>query len=795
MAVRSLLGYIARCLYALLLVAIGLVLGYGGWHLLRLGGSPYYLAAGIVLVASGGLVLIGDRRGARLYGAFLIATLAWAIWEAGFDGWGLAARLIAPALLGIGFLFRARHREPEAVASGFRLSQWRGPGIGVAGALLVGMAAHAIGPADYADPLYQIGMDAAVPAPHATAGSPQASAGDWQHYGNDIGGSRYSGLDQLTPATVGGLKPAWQVDVGPPPGGGKANLEVTPLKVGNALYACTGYNDVLSIDAETGHINWRFRSGIALAGRPSGTCRGVAYFQVPGATGPCATRIITNTIDARLIALDAASGRLCPGFGTNGQTDLTIGMGAVDKGYYVSSAPTIVRGKIVLGGRVSDGEHWGGPSGVIRAYDAVTGKFAWAFDMGRPDDHGEPPPGKTYTRSTPNSWAPMSADPALGLVYAPIGNAAPDYFGAQRRPFDELYSSAVIALDVETGALKWSFQTTHHDLWDYDVASQPTLIDIPTAQGVQHALVQPTKRGEIFLLDRATGKPLTTVEERGVAQDGRMPDDRVSYSHPFSDGLPALGGARWRERDMWGLTPIDQLWCRITFKQARYGGTMTPPGITPGIADPGHLGAVNWGGVSVDPLRSLLIVNSSRVGDVVLLIPHKRADAHGSGPGVQGSPGAVAAQDGTPYAAQVKPFVSPLGMPCNEPPYGRITAIDLRSHKLVWTRPLGTARDSGPNGIASLLPIPVGVPNAGGSITTAGGLIFIAATRERTIRALDLRTGAERWSASLPAVGQATPMTYWSDRSKRQFVVIAAGGNVVPGSRAGDAIIAYALPR
>lgn len=667
-------------------------------------------------------------------------------------------------------------------------------------AVVVGAAAHAIGPHDYPDPLYEAGVANGAPhtAGRATTAPAIALVGDWLNYGNDVGGSRFSGLDQLTPETVGKLQVAWQVHTGPAPKGAKGSLEVTPLKVGDSVYVCTGYNDVISLDAETGHVNWRFRSGNDLTGRPSAACRGVAFYQVPDASGLCAQRIITNTIDARLIALDAASGRPCPDFGTNGQTDLTTGMGKVQKGYYyVSSAPTVVRGKIVLGGWVSDGQYWGEPSGVIRAYDATTGQFAWAFDMGRPNDHGQPAPGETYTHSTPNSWAPMSADPELGLVYAPTGNATPDYYGAQRRAFDDRYSSSVVALDADTGTVRWSFQTSHHDLWDYDIASQPTLVDIPTAGGVQRALVQPTKRGEIFLLDRTNGRPLATVDEKPVPQAGKAPGERLSPTQPFSVGMPSFRGPRWRERDMWGVTPLDQLWCRIKFKEARYEGTMTPPGLTPNISYPGYLGGVDWGGVSIDRDRDLLIVNSNRVGNYDKLIPRAQADAMGIEPvheGGKGDVGGAVAQANTPFAADIRPFLSPLGTPCNEPPYGLITAVDLRTHKVVWSHPLGTARDSGPFGIPSMLPIGMGVPNAGGSITTRGGLIFIAATQERTFRAFDVRTGKQVWSARLPAGGQATPMTYWSNRSGRQFVLIATGGNASLRSKLGDMLVAYALP-
>jgi len=609
-----------------------------------------------------------------------------------------------------------------------------------------------------------------------------------------MGGTRFSGLDQLNPGNAGKRKEVWPVRLGAAPGGVATSLEVTPLKVGDALYVCTGYSDVLSLNPETGAVNWRFRAKANMTNLPMAACRGVAYYRAPGLSGLCAERIITNTVDARLIALDALTGARCQDFGANGETSLQAGLTPSPPGYYYpSSAPTIVRGKIVLGGQVRDVQYWGEPSGVIRAYDIITGKLAWAFDMGRPGEHGEPPAGQVYTHSTPNSWAPMSADETLGLVYAPTGNAAPDYFGGYRRPFDEKYASAVVALDAETGDPRWVFQTTHHDLWDYDVPSQPTLVDLSGPGGVQHALIQPTKRGEIFLLDRVTGKPLAAVNEKPAPQDGIAPGERVAPTQPYSDGLPSFVGPRWRERDMWGITPFDQLWCRIKFREARYEGSMTPPGLTPNIEQP--YAALNWGGVSLHPERGLMVVNSDNFAAYDRLVTRREADALGVKPVPAPQIFRGGAQAGTPYAVKILNFLSPLKIPCNAPPYGRLSVVDLKTRKLVWSKPLGAARDSGPWGLRSMLPLTMGLPNIGGSVTTRGGLIFIAAAQEQTFRAIDIGDGKEVWSARLPAGGQATPATYWSPASGRQFVVLAVGGSVTLQTKLGDYLIAYALPR
>jgi quinoprotein glucose dehydrogenase len=788
-----------RRAYALILILIGAVLIAGGAELIMVGGSFYYLLAGLATAASGVLVWRGDRSGRRLYGAMLVATLAWAIWEAGWDGWALNARLLAPFVLGLGFILPpiARglvRKEPRSHWAG-----WPGFAGGLTAATIVGGVAHGL-VSTPPDPLYQAGTTA-PPAETAAAGAADARASDWLHYGNDQGGTRYSALNQITPANVGQLQRAWTVHLGGLPNDGKEKLEVTPLKVGNSLFLCTGYSDMVSIDAETGKVNWRSKAGVNHEDVLSGTCRGVAYYEVPGATGACARRVITASVDGRLIAVDADDGKPCQDFGTNGQTSLMTGLGPSGPGYYmVTSAPAVVRGKLVLGGWVLDGQYWGEPSGVIRAYDARTGKFAWAFDVGRPDDHGEPPAGQHYTRSTPNSWAPMSADDALGLVYVPTGNSVPDYYGGMRRPFDDRYSSSVLALDAETGAVRWSFQTAHHDLWDHDVASQPTLVDIRGPHGLEHALIQPTKRGEIFVLDRRTGKPLRTVEERPVPQGGIAPGERLSPTQPFSTGLPSFRGADLRESDMWGVTPLDQLYCRILFKRARYDGPATPPGLTkPSVIFPGTMGGVDWGGVTIDRSRNLMFVISTRFAQYIQLIPRSVADARGLKPhtGKESAKHMIGAlpQANTPYAADIGPFMGPLYTPCIKPPYGIFSAVDLTTGKLVWTRPIGTARDAGPLGIPLGLPITMGTPNLGGSVATRSGLVFIGATIDRTFRAIDARSGKELWSASLPGGGNATPLTYWSQSSQRQFVVIAAGGAALLGSKPSDAIAAYALPK
>jgi len=783
-----------RWLFALLLASIGVALAFGGVRLLLLGGSPYYLFTGLLIVASAVLLWRKRRSGASLYGVIFFATLAWSIWEVGFNAWALMPRIGLLLVLGGWLLLPGIRRDLLPPGSPVPLvARLLG---GAALAVLAGWALRSIGPAPPLDPILQTG----VQAPHSAARAPQAApaaVSDWKHYGGDAGGSRFSSASQITTANVDQLEVAWTYRTGPSPPG-YVTFEATPLKVGDTLYLCTGYNDVIAIDADSGREIWRYRAQVETADVFTFTCRGVAYYRVPNATGACAERIYTNTVDARLIALDARDGRPCEGFGAGGALSLLTGMGEVTRGYYyVTSAPTLVRGRVVLGGWVTDGQYWGEPSGVIRAFDAVTGRLAWAFDMGRPDRQGEPAPGEHYTPATPNSWAPMSADEELGLVYAPTGNATPDYYGAQRRSFDDRYSSSVVALDAETGRVRWSFQTVHHDVWDYDVASQPTLVDLPTAQGARKALLQPTKRGDVFVLDRTTGEPLLPVEERPVPQEGAASGERLSKTQPFSTGLPSFRGPDLTERSMWGLTPLDQLWCRIRFREARYEGSFTPPGLQRYVQFPGFFGGLNWGGVSVDRDRHIMVATSNRMANYNRLLARKDVEARGLRARRAGSTefvGGAVPQENTPYGADIQVFFSPLEVPCQQPPYGFLSGVDLRTGQLIWHRPIGTAEDIGPLGMRLGLKIPFGPPSAGGAITTASGLTFVAASQDAYLRAFDTGSGSLLWEGRLPAGGQATPMTYLTS-SGRQMVIIAAGGMGSFKTKMGDYVVAYALPQ
>ena len=504
-------------------------------------------------------------------------------------------------------------------------------------------------------------------------------------------------------------------------------------------------------------------------------------------------------MDARLIEVDAKTGKPCKDFGSDGSVDLLKGIGTTVPGWYGSNVPPmIVRNVIVMGAQVQDGMDEDAPSGVIRGFDAVTGKFLWAWDMGRPDTTAEPGPNETYTRGTPNMWTAAAGDDLLGLVYIPLGNSAVDYFGGNRKDYENQFNSSIVALDVTTGKVAWHFQTVHYDVWDYDLGSQPSLIDFPTDGSTVPALVLPSKQGQIYVLDRRTGKPLTPVEERPVPRTGSVEPDRLSPTQPYS-GYNSLIEPDLKESDMWGATLIDQLFCRIQFRQANYFGPYTPPSVDrPFIEYPSYNGGSDWGSVAVDEKNGVLIANYSDTPNYDELITREEADKRGwkaidelGGPDTGEDEGAV--QKGAPYANIVNAGwkVPWTGLLCKQPPYGGIRAIDLKTGKTLWDHPLGDARNNGPFGLPSYLPITIGTPNNGGPLITAGGLVFVAATTDDMFRAFDIKSGKEVWSTELPAGGQANPMTFKIDG--KQVVAIFAGGHHFMKTKVGDYLEAFAL--
>ncbi|MBG6119857.1 MULTISPECIES: membrane-bound PQQ-dependent dehydrogenase, glucose/quinate/shikimate family [unclassified Sphingobium] len=772
---------------------IGLVLAVGGIWLAVLGGSLYYFLTGVAMLVAGVLLFRGRVTGAWLYIAIFAVTLLWAFWEVGGNAWALVPRVVAPLVLLIATILII----PTLTQTRYR---WRFAGVGAFGAVVLAAILFTfLGTRPRSVAMLPAASSNAMADP-----SGQATGADWPSYGGTGAARRYSALSQINPANVGKLERAWLFHTGDLPSAraeGTYGAETTPLKVGNTLYLCTPKNIMIALDPVTGKERWRFDPQVPDEAIPyTAACRGVVYATTTGASSnaACAARVIEGTLDARLIAVDARTGKPCSDFGTNGQTDTKIGMGKTPPGYVsITSPPTLVKGVLVVGHQILDGQNRWAPSGVIQGFDVVTGKLRWAWDMMHPEWDGYPPAGQEWARGTPNMWTMASGDEQLGLVYLPMGNASADYFSGSRRPQENQFATSLVALDVTTGKPRWRFQAVRKDVWDYDFGAQATLVDY---KGVP-ALVLPSKQGDIYILNRATGRPLTPVGTIKAPGGGVEPAERaktqsVSLWHTLRQ--PDL-----TERDMWGMSPIDQMICRIQFRSASYKGFFTPPtSERHSIEYPGYNGGTDWGGVAVDPARGVIVANYNDMPNYVRLVPRAEANKRGWAPRDQargkigGAEGAGDPQANTPYAINVNagwrlPFT---GMLCKQPPYGGIRAIDMATGKTIWDRPLGTARTNGPFGIPSMLPLTIGTPNNGGSVVTAGGVIFIAAATDNLIRAIDMRTGKTLWQDVLPGGGQATPMVY-QGADGREYLVIMAGGHHFMETPVSDALVAYALPR
>lgn len=771
---------------ALLLGLIGLFLAGGGGWLVTLGGSPFYAALGLGLILCAVLVW-RQRTIARLVYAFLLAaTLGWAFWEVGLDWWPLATRGGLLVLLGLWLL------TPWAVGR----RGWN-TGRTVLALVVIGCVGVA-GAALLRDPHVIEGhwqAQAAAPAPGASVNA-DVPAGEWHHYGRTLAGQRYTPLAEVTPANVEALEVAWTYrtgDVRGPDDVDETTYQVTPLKIGNLLYLCTPHHIAIVLDAETGAERWRFDAKDGLdPNRQHQTCRGLSYYrdstvaEADLARAPaCTARVFLPTSDARLIALDALTGATCPGFGANGTVNLWANMPNQKSGFYYStSPPTVVNDLVIIGGSVNDNYDVESPSGVIRAYDARSGTLVWAWDSGNPERTTLLGPDETYTANSPNSWTVFSADPTLGLVYIPLGNATPDQLGAHRSPAVERFSSSVVALDIASGAVRWVFQTVHHDLWDMDVPAQPVLIDLATAEGITPALVQPTKQGDIYVLDRRNGTPILPVSEV-PAPGGAIKGEWTAPTQPVS--ALSFAPEPLREADMWGASLLDQLVCRIKFRQLRYEGRYTPPTLEGTLVYPGNFGTFNWGSVAVDPVRQVMFGMPTYLAFTSQLVPSDEISADEQ---VNAGEAGLNVNAGGEYGVRMGPFVSPLGLPCQAPPWGYVAGVDLRTGAKIWMHKNGTVRDAAP---VPLPPIPMGVPGIGGPLLTASGVAFLAASIDDYIRAYDVTTGAQLWQQRLPAGGQATPMSY--EAGGRQFIVQVAGGHGSIGTKAGDYVIAYTLPR
>ncbi|ASS53826.1 glucose/quinate/shikimate family membrane-bound PQQ-dependent dehydrogenase [Rhizobium leguminosarum] len=769
-------------------IIIGLALGGGGLWLVTLGGSVFYLFAGLMFVITAGLLLMRKAVALWVYAVLVVAALAWAIWEVGFDWWQLGPRGGMIILLGL-WLLTPWIRRPLGLRSPTGITYAANPwplAVPVILAILVALYSMTTDPHDLAGELPK-DMVAANPA---FGGS--VPDGEWHQYGRTPFGQRYSPLDKITAQNVSTLKEAWRYqtgDVKRPEDISETTYQVTPLKVKDTLYLCTPHNWAIALDAKTGKEKWKYDANSGMnPDRQHQTCRGVTYYADPtvAAGQPCAERVYLPTSDARLIALDAADGKVCTSFADQGVLHLETGMRYNPAGYYYSTSPPVaVAGKIIVGGAVNDNYSTEEQSGVIRAFDINTGALVWNWDSGNPDVTTPITEGQTYTTNSPNSWSVFSVDETLGMVYIPLGNQVPDQLGINRSDNVEKFSSSIVALDIATGQLRWVRQTVHHDLWDMDVPAQPALIDLTKQDGtVVPALVGPTKQGDLYVLDRRSGEPIIPVKEI-PAPGGAVSGDHTSPTQPISD--LTFSPEPLQEKDMWGVSLFDQLACRIDFHRYYYEGRYTPPSLKGTIVYPGNFGTFNWGSVAVDPERQIMFGMPTYLAFTSRLVP--AADIPPRGQDEKGSEQGLNRNDGAPYGVFMGPFLGLLKIPCQAPPWGYVAGVDLRTGKIAYMHKNGTVRDMTP------LPLPfkVGVPGIGGPMLTKGGVAFLGAAVDNYLRAYDVTNGKELWQARLPAGGQATPMTYETDDNK-QYVVMVAGGHGSVGTTPGDYVIAYTLP-
>ncbi|WP_064706608.1 glucose/quinate/shikimate family membrane-bound PQQ-dependent dehydrogenase [Rhizobium bangladeshense] len=773
---------------SILFIIIGLALGGGGLWLVTLGGSVFYLFAGLMFLVTAGLLLMRKAAALWVYAVLVVAALAWAVWEVGFDWWQLGPRGGVIILLGL-WLLTPWIRRPLGFRSPTGIAYGANPwplAVPVILAILVAVYSMTSDPHDLAG---ELPKDQVAASPAVGGSVPD---GEWHQYGRTPFGQRYSPLDQITAENVSTLKEAWRYqtgDVKRPEDISETTYQVTPLKVKDTLYLCTPHNWAIALDAKTGKEKWKYDSNSGMnPNRQHQTCRGVTYYADPDAAAgqPCAERVYLPTSDARLIALDAANGKVCTSFADQGVLHLEAGMRFNPAGYYYSTSPPVaVAGKIIVGGAVNDNYSTEEQSGVIRAFDIKTGALVWNWDSGNPDVTTPLAEGQTYTTNSPNSWSVFSVDESLGMVYIPLGNQVPDQIGINRSENVEKFSSSIVALDIATGQLRWVRQTVHHDLWDMDVPAQPALIDLTKPDGtVVPALVGPTKQGDLYVLDRRSGEPIIPIKEI-PAPGGAVSGDHTAPTQPISD--LTFSPEPLKEKDMWGVSLFDQLLCRIDFHRYRYEGRYTPPSLEGTIVYPGNFGTFNWGSVAVDPERQIMFGMPTYLAFTSRLVP--AADIPPRGQDEKGSEQGLNRNDGAPYGVFMGPFLGPLQIPCQAPPWGYVTGVDLRTGKIAYMHKNGTVRDMTP------LPMPfkIGVPGIGGPMLTKGGVAFLGAAVDNYLRAYDVTNGRELWRARLPAGGQATPMTYTTDDNK-QYVVMVAGGHGSVGTKPGDYVIAYTLP-
>lgn len=632
---------------------------------------------------------------------------------------------------------------------------------------------------------------------HTAISAPDYST--WTHYGGGQQGLQYSSLAQLNPDNVAGLRIAWVYRTGElsENAARRYAFQVNPVMVDNTLFVSTGSGIVIALDPAKGEEIWRFDPQLDRSQSPAEIGnRGVSLWRDPAASSgsACAQRVFIGILDSRLLALDAKTGKPCKDFGEQGTIYLNRDVRLRETSwlnYTLTSPPVIVGDTLVSGSSIGDNGAVDMEYGIVRGFDARTGARRWQWDP-IPREPGNPvyrewQPQQARSTGAANAWAPLAADVERDLVFIPTGSASPDFYGGERLG-DNRWANSLVALRASSGEFVWGRQLVHHDVWDYDLASQPTLVEL-TRNGVKlPAVIQGTKSGMIYTFHRETGEPLFDIEERPVPQSG-VPGEQLSPTQPFPVAPPPISRQHPVTSDQaWGLALFDEWLCGRSFDKYRSEGIFTPPSIQGTLMLPSYGGGINWGGIAFDPVTETAVVNSNELATVVALIP--RAEFEPLARSGDYPDSEFAHQAGTPYGMRRQPILSVIGTPCLEPPWGTVTAVNMRTGTLSWQRPLGTIEDIAPGPVPDL---ELGTPGMGGPIITGGGLIFTAAAMDNYLRALDLQSGEELWKGRLPAGGQATPMTYYLESTGRQYVVIAAGGHPGLGTTPGDYVIAFAL--
>lgn len=784
---------------------LGLVLLAGGGRLLLLGGSPYYLIAAAGLVVTGILLINARREALWLYALLLVGSTLWAVAEVRFDGWQLLPRLDVWFVLGLWLSLpfvncRLRVLTDQRDAR-FSAGRWAlASALGLVAVVAVGALLHTSHDLSGDVPATQMSA-------RGSAAAPFTAPNDWTAFGRSGFADRYAPARQITPQNVQQLQAAWSFPVDDSKGAHREMdkvSEVTPLKANGMLYLCTPRGEVVALDPDTGKPRWRFKLEIPTQtkGNPSTVCSGIvyhdsgAYFEpdaaawlpAPSASAAvaapvvvpkgavavsaihfdeCPRRIFAAGADASIVAINADTGKVCESFGDHGAIKLHAHQLTLQRGLLNTVSLSLATQHVLIArGEIADDDATREPSGVLRGYDVDSGKLLWSQDASTPAAAALVPADQHNGFHARRSWGAPSVDEKLGLVYLAKGHQRPSRNGQS--------DDAIVALDVTTGQQRWAYQTAHHDAWTISASAPPNLLNLDTSSGKVPALLVSTERGDIYVLDRRDGKLLVQTAQRAAPEDAAA-GDAVAATYPFSASTYAPKALR--ERDMWGVTPFDQLMCRITFEKYRDSVASMLPLARGSVIYPSDRDVFGQGGIAIDPVRQLALLNLDYMASVAQLRPRGKAQVEEARSKTRGWSG-----------AQLHPMRSPLRMPCQAPPWGYVAALNLKTMQTVWMHK-NVSIDA-----AFGVRLSLGRRGSGSPLTTGGGVTFLGGTVDHDLRAYDVRNGKLLWKSRSPASSESTPISYVSDKTGRQYVAVMIESRDSPDDKTGDSLVAYALP-